>query len=105
MKANDGAANRCTILVVSAVADADVKNVDTSQDFACARAGALSSQRYHIRALRWGQFGKATKPRTVYEKAEQDFTETARRLARLNQHFRQATFAEFKMLMGLDDEY
>jgi hypothetical protein len=48
--------------------------------------------------------GKATKPRTVYEKAAQDFTETARRLARLNQHFRQASFAEFKMLMGLDDE-
>ena len=41
------------------------------------------------------------KPRTVYEKAVQDFTETARRLARLNQHFRQA---EFEMLMGLDDE-
>ena len=48
--------------------------------------------------------GKATKPRTVYEKAVQDFTETARRLARLNQHFRQASFAEFEMLMGLDDE-
>ena len=44
------------------------------------------------------------KPRTVYEKAVQDFTETARRLARLNQHFRQASFAEFEMLMGLDDE-
>jgi len=43
------------------------------------------------------------KPRTVYEKAVQDFTETARRLARLNQHFRQASFAEFEMLMGLDD--
>src|SRR5215470_451817 len=43
------------------------------------------------------------KPRTVYEKAVQDFTETARRLARLNQHFRQASFAEFEMLM-VDDE-
>src|SRR5215813_13612792 len=40
------------------------------------------------------------KPRTVYEKAVQDFTETARRRARLNQHFRQASFAEFEMLMG-----
>ena len=44
------------------------------------------------------------KPRTVYEKAVQDFTETARRLARLDQHFRQASFAEFKMLMTFDDE-
>ena len=44
------------------------------------------------------------KPRTVYEKAVQDFTETARQLARLNQHFRQASFAEFETLMGLDDE-
>ena len=44
------------------------------------------------------------KPRTVYEKAVQDFTETARRLARLDQHFRQASFAEFEMLMGFDDE-
>jgi hypothetical protein len=44
------------------------------------------------------------KPRTVYEKAVQDFIETARQLARLNQHFRQASFAEFEMLMGLDDE-
>ena len=43
------------------------------------------------------------KPRTVYEKAVQDFTETARRLARLNQHFRQASFAEFEMLMASDD--
>ena len=43
------------------------------------------------------------KPRTVYEKAVQDFTETARRLARLNQHFRQASFAEFEMLMAFDD--
>ena len=44
------------------------------------------------------------KPRTVYEKAVQDFTETARQLARLNQQFRQASFAEFEMLMGFDDE-
>jgi hypothetical protein len=44
------------------------------------------------------------KPRTVYEKAVQDFTETARRLARLDQHFRQASFAEFKMLMTFDGE-
>jgi hypothetical protein len=44
------------------------------------------------------------KPRTVYEKAVQDFTQTARLLATLNQHFRQASFAEFEMLMGLDDE-
>jgi hypothetical protein len=44
------------------------------------------------------------KPRTVYEKAVQDFTETARQLARLNQNFRQTSFAEFEMLMGLDDE-
>jgi len=44
------------------------------------------------------------KPRTVYEKAVQDFTETARQLARLNQLFRHASFAEFEMLMGLDDE-
>jgi hypothetical protein len=43
------------------------------------------------------------KPRTVYEKAVQDFTETARQLARVNQHFRQASFAEFEMLMGVDD--
>jgi len=43
------------------------------------------------------------KPRTVYEKAVQDFTETARGLARLNQHFRQASFAEFEMLMTFDD--
>ena len=43
------------------------------------------------------------KPRTVYEKAVQDFTETAQQLARLDQHFRQASFAEFKMLM-FDDE-
>jgi hypothetical protein len=48
--------------------------------------------------------GKASKPRTVYEKAVRDFTETAQQLARLNQHFRQASFAEFEMLMGLDDE-
>ena len=44
------------------------------------------------------------KPRTVYDKAVQEFTETARRLARLDQHFRQASFAEFEILMGLDDE-
>ena len=44
------------------------------------------------------------KPRTVYEKAVQDFTEIAQQLARLNQHFRQASFSEFEMLMGLDDE-
>ena len=44
------------------------------------------------------------KPHTVYEKAVQDFTETAQQLARLNQHFRQASFAEFEMLMALDDE-
>jgi hypothetical protein len=44
------------------------------------------------------------KPRTVYEKAVQDFTETAQQLARLNQRFRGASFAEFEMLMGLDDE-
>jgi hypothetical protein len=44
------------------------------------------------------------KPRTVYDRAVQEFTETARRLARLDQHFRQASFAEFKMLMTFDDE-
>ena len=44
------------------------------------------------------------KPRTGYEKAVQDFTETARRLARLDQHFRQTSFAEFTMLMTFDDE-
>jgi len=45
------------------------------------------------------------KPRTVYEKAVQDFTEIAAKLARLNQHFRQASFAEFvEMLMASDDE-
>ena len=43
------------------------------------------------------------KPRTVYQKAVQDFTEIARGLARPNQHFRQASFAEFEMLMGLDN--
>src|SRR6516164_3864774 len=43
------------------------------------------------------------KPRTVYEKAVRDFTETARRLAWQHQHFRQASFAEFEMLMGVDD--
>src|SRR5215467_4739727 len=50
--------------------------------------------------LTWDQM----KPRTVYEKAVHDFTETARKLARLDQHFRQASFAEFEMLMGFDDE-
>ena len=44
------------------------------------------------------------KPRTVYEKAVRDFAETAQQLARLDQHFRQASFAEFKMLMAFDDE-
>ena len=44
------------------------------------------------------------KPRTVYEKAVQDFTQTARRLARLDQHFRQISFAEFEMLMTFDYE-
>ena len=34
----------------------------------------------------------------------QDFTEIAQQLARLNQHFRQASFSEFEMLTGLDDE-
>ena len=43
------------------------------------------------------------KPRTVYEKAVQDFIQTARLQATLNQHFRQASFAEFEMLMGLDE--
>ena len=44
------------------------------------------------------------KPRTVYEKAVRDFAETAQQLARLDQEFRQASFAEFKMLMGFDDK-
>src|SRR6516164_234307 len=44
------------------------------------------------------------KPRTIYEKAVRDFAETAQQLARLYQHFRQASFAEFKMLMAFDDE-
>jgi hypothetical protein len=44
------------------------------------------------------------KPRTVYEKAVQDFTQTARQLARQDQHFLQASFAEFEMLMAFDDE-
>ena len=63
----------------------------------CARAA-----RGHAAPRRrsWDQM----KPRTVYEKAVQDFTETAQQLARLNQHFLQASFAEFEMLMGLDDE-
>ena len=34
----------------------------------------------------------------------QDFTEIAQQLARLNQRFRQTSFSEFEMLMGLDDE-
>jgi len=56
--------------------------------------------------LGWGLFSILwiMKPRTVYEKAVQDFTQTARLQATLNQHFRQASFAEFEMLMGLDDE-
>jgi hypothetical protein len=57
---------------------------------------------YPLHAL-WDEM----KPRTVYDKAVQDFTETARRLARLDQHFRQTSFAEFKMLMAFeafDDE-
>jgi hypothetical protein len=54
----------------------------------------------------WGLFSVPwiMKPRTVYDKAVQDFTQTARLQATLNQHFRQASFAEFEMLMGLDDE-
>src|SRR5262245_46434833 len=44
------------------------------------------------------------KPRTVYEKGGEDFTETARRLARQHKRFRQASFAEFEMMMGFDDE-
>src|SRR5262249_359618 len=44
------------------------------------------------------------KPRTVYEKAVRDFAETAQQLARLDQHFRQASFAEFETLMAFDDE-
>src|SRR5262249_42264214 len=62
--------------------------------------GAFSA---HVPMHSWDQM----KPRTVYEKAVQDFTETAWRLARLDQHFRQASFAEFKMLMAFeafDDE-
>jgi hypothetical protein len=43
------------------------------------------------------------KPRTVYEKAVQDFTEAAQQLARLNQRLREASLAEFKMLLGFDD--
>jgi hypothetical protein len=34
----------------------------------------------------------------------EDFTETARRLARQHKRFRQASFAEFEMMMGFDDE-
>jgi hypothetical protein len=43
------------------------------------------------------------KPRTVYEKAVEDLTETAQQLARLDQNFWQVSFEEFKMLTGLDD--
>ena len=42
------------------------------------------------------------KPRTVYEKAVQGFTEIARQRARRDQRFRQASFAEFEMLMVND---
>jgi len=49
-------------------------------------------------------FQDQMKTRTVYEKAVQDFTETARQLAKLNQLFRRTSFVEFEMLMGLDDE-
>ena len=41
------------------------------------------------------------KPRTVYEKAVQEFTDIAQRL---NERLQGASFAEFEMLMGLDDE-
>ena len=50
-------------------------------------------------SLSWDQM----KPRTVYEKAVRDFSQTARRLARQHKHFQQASFAEFEMLMGVDD--
>jgi hypothetical protein len=66
----------------------------STSDFVLGRAVAAKS---------WSTVG-SKKPRTVYEKAVQDFTETAQQLARLNQHFRQASFSEFEMLMGLDDE-
>jgi hypothetical protein len=59
------------------------------------------------RPLKAGAFFRLCPPpgiRTVYEKAAQDFTETARRLARLDQHFRQTSFAEFEMLMTFDYE-
>jgi len=49
------------------------------------------------------EHGDQMKPRTVYEKAVQDLTEAAQQMARLDQNFRQASFAEFKMLMGFDD--
>ena len=55
---------------------------------------------FSVHGPTWDQL----KPRTVYEKAVQDFTETARRLATLDQHFRQTSFAEFEMLMTFDDE-
>jgi len=61
---------------------------------------APAAEAFSVHVPFWDQM----KPRTVYEKAVQDFTETARQLARLNQHFRQASFAEFEMLIGLDDE-
>ena len=61
---------------------------------------APAAEAFSVHVPFWDQM----KPRTVYEKAVQDFTETARRLARLNQHFRRASFAEFEMLMALDDE-
>jgi len=44
------------------------------------------------------------KPRTVYDKAVQDLTYTARQLTRLDQNFCRASFEEFKLLMGLDAE-
>ena len=43
------------------------------------------------------------KPRTVYEKAVQDFTETARQLESQKQRFRHTSFSEFERLMALDD--
>ena len=60
---------------------------------------APAAEAFSVHVPFWDQM----KPRTVYEKAVQDFTETARQLARLNQPFRQASFAEFEMLM-VDDE-
>src|SRR6266511_5161679 len=72
-----------------------LKNPGSSNALAGFIGPQIPSLLYHS----WDQM----KPRTVYEKAVQDFTETARRLARLNQHFRQASFAEFEMLMASDD--